>query len=519
MESALAEEWKEACTYEIDVLAKNGTWTLVELPAGRKAVKSKWVFKHKADGHFRARLVAKGFTQIFGIDYDETFSPVARFESLRLLLALAALEDWEIHQMDVKSAFLNGLLDEEIYMEQPQGFIDPDHPHKVCLLKKAIYGLKQASRAWNLQFHGVLLDLGFTCTHSDAGVYHRQDDGGILIIIFYVDDITILGDNLKNIGKLKSMLSNRYEMSDLGEIDSYLGVQIKRDRSKKRIEIDQSRYILEIITRFGLSDANPARTPLPTGADVHLEKYTGQASNADIKLYQQMIGSLLYVQIGTHPDISFAVSHLAQYASNPSPDHIRLAKYVFCYLKGTADLRLLYDGARGNGLYGYSDSSWGDNPDNRHSTAGYVFLLADAAISWCSCKQKTTVQSSTEAEYMGLAEAGNQAAWYRMFLEELGYEVRDPIPLHGDNEGSVDLSLNPVTGRMSPEGTLTRYRALTAALWLIKGLLQPPLGLLEARVVVEMRGQERGRQIVLSPKDRRLNLESLETPRPGINTC
>ena len=162
-----------------------------------------------------------------------------------------------------------------------------------------------------------------------------------------------------------------------------------------------------------------------------------------------MIGSLLYVQIGTRPDISFAVSRLAQYASNPSPDHIRLAKYVFRYLKGTADLRLLYDGARGNGLYGYSDSSWGDNPDDRHSTAGYVFLLADAAISWCSRKQKTTAQSSTEAEYMGLAEAGNQAAWYCMFLEELGYEVRDPIPLHGDNKGSVDLSLNPVTGRKS----------------------------------------------------------------------
>jgi len=449
MESALADEWKEACAYEIDALAKNGTWTLVELPPGRKAVKSKWVFKHKADGRFRARLVAKGFTQIFGIDYDETFSPVARFESLRLLLALAALEDWEIHQMDVKSAFLNGLLDEEIYMEQPQGFVDPDHPHKVCLLKKAIYGLKQASRAWNQQFHGVLLDLGFTRTRSDAGVYHRQDDGGVLIIILYVDDITILGDNLKSVNDLKATLSNRYEMTDLGDIDSYLGVRIKRDRSTKRLEIDQSRYVLEIVARFGLSDANQALTPLPTGADVHLEKYEGQASKADIKLYQQMIGSLLYVQIGPRPDISFAVSRLAQYASNPSPHHIRLAKYVFRYLKGTSDLKLVYDGARGNGLYGYSDTSWGDNPDDRHSTAGYVFLLADAAISWCSRKQKTAAQSSTEAEYVGLAEGGNQCMWYRMFLEELGYDVQDPIPLHCDNHGSAKLSLNPVTGRKS----------------------------------------------------------------------
>jgi hypothetical protein len=270
---------------------------------------------------------------------------------------LAALEDWEIHQMDVKSAFLNGLLDEEIYMEQPQGFIDPDHPNKVCLLKKAIYGLKQASRTWNLQFHGVLVNLGFMCTHSDAGVYHCHDDGGTLIIILYVDDITILGDNLKNVNKLKTTLSNRYEMTDLGEIDSYLGVQIKHDRSTKRLEIDQSRYVLEIISHFGLSDTNPARTPLPSGADVHLEKYDGEASQADIKLFQQIIGSLLYVQIGTRPDISFAVSRLAQYASNPSLHHIRLAKYVLCYLKGTSDLKLFYDGGHGTGLYGYSDSS------------------------------------------------------------------------------------------------------------------------------------------------------------------
>jgi hypothetical protein len=215
------------------------------------------------------------------------------------------------------------------------------------------------------------------------------------------------------------------------------------------LEIDQSRYVLEIISRFGLSDANPARTPLPSGADVHLEKYDGEASQADIKLFQQIIGSLLYVQIGTRLDISFAVSRLAQYASNPSPHHIRLAKYMLCYLKGTSDLKLFYDGEHGTGLYGYSDSSWGDDPDDRHSTAAYVFLLANAAISWCSRKQKTAAQSTTEAEYMGLAKAGNQATWYRMFLEEIGYEIRDPIPLHGDNKGSVDLALNPVTGRRS----------------------------------------------------------------------
>ena len=161
------------------MLRKLGTWELVELPDGRKTVKNKWVFKHKSDGRYRARLVAKGFTQVFGIDYDETFSPVARYESIRALLALAAQEGWEIHTMDAISAFLNGDLDEEIYMEQPEGFKVPDQEHKVCRLRKAIYGLKQASRVWNLAFHALLVETGFKRTYSDAGIYvYRQQRGG-----------------------------------------------------------------------------------------------------------------------------------------------------------------------------------------------------------------------------------------------------------------------------------------------------------------------------------------------------
>jgi hypothetical protein len=315
--------------------------------------------------------------------------------------------------MDIKSAFLNGSLEEEIFMEQPQGFTSSNHPKKVCLLKKAIYSLKQASRAWNLQFHGVLTGLGFMCMHSDAGVYvyHRQDDGGITIfIILYVDDITMLGNSGPEIDRIKLFLSSRYDMTDLGEIESYLGVRITHDRSIKHLEIDQSRYISEILDRFGMADANLAHTPLPTGADVHLVKHEGQATESEIKDYQRLIGSLLYVQIGMRPDISFAVLHLAQYAANPSSQHLRLAKYILSYLKGTVDYRLRYDGARGDGLHGYSDSSFGDQANDCHSTSGYVFLLADAAISWCSCKQKTVAQSTTQAEYMALTDVANQAA-------------------------------------------------------------------------------------------------------------
>ena len=488
MRSAEADEWRKACQYEIDALAKNGTWDLVTLPPGRKTVKSKWVFKLKSDGRYRARLVAKGFTQIPGIDFDETFSPVARFESLRLLLALAALEDWHIHQMDVKSAFLNGVLEEEIYMEQPTGFVVAGQETRVCRLKKALYGLKQASRAWNLQFHGVLTGLGFTRTFSDAGVYvcHQHGGDGALIIILYVDDITLLGSSLEKVKRMKESLSNRYEMSDLGEIESYLGVRIVRDRSDKRIQIDQSGYITGVLERFGMASANPHNTPLPAGADVHLVKYTGEASLSDIKHYQSLIGSLLYIQIGTRPDISFAVSRLAQYAANPSPQHLKLAQYVLGYLAGTKDMCIQYNGATGEGLHGYSDSSLGDQTDDRHSTSGYVFLLTDGVVSWSSRKQRTVAQNTTEAEYMAMADAANQAAWYHSFLEELGYTVDDPIPLHGDNKGAIDLALNPVTGRRSKHieikhhvireyverGTITLVRTPTAEM-LADGFTKP----------------------------------------------
>jgi hypothetical protein len=305
--------------------------------------------------------------------------------------------------MDVKSAFLHGNLDEEIYMEQPIGFVVAGQEHKVCKLQKALYGLKQASRAWNLQFHGVLNELSFTQTYSDAGVYvyHLQEGGDSVIVILYVD------------------------------------------------EIDQKEYVQTIVERFGMRDANPVYTPLPAGCEDHLVKFDGQASSSEIKNYQKLIGSLLYAQIGTRPDISFAVGRLSQYSSNPSPHHERLARYVLAYLNATKDKALRYTGGTSRDqLHGFADSSWGDQED-RHSTSGFVFILANAAISWLSRKQKTIAQSTTEAEYMSVCEASNQAAWYKTFLEELGYKVSSPIPLHCDNKGAVDLALNPVTGRHS----------------------------------------------------------------------
>src|SRR5258707_8466033 len=206
-----------------------------------------------------------------------------------------------------------------------------------------------------------------------------------------------MGSCLEDVKQLKEKLSLRYEMSDLGEIQSYLGMQICQDCSKKRIEVDQSGYIRSILDRFGMADANPHPTPLPAGADAHLIKNTAQATQAEVKHFQSLIGSLLYVQIGTRPDISFAVSRLVQYAANSSPQHLHLATYVLPYLLGTADKCLCYDGANGSGLHGYSDSSLGDQTDDHHSTSGYMYMLMNGAISWSSHKQRTVAQNTTEA--------------------------------------------------------------------------------------------------------------------------
>ena len=243
-------------------------------------------------------------------------------------------------------------------MEQPQGFVTPGSETKVCRLLNVIYGLKQASRAWNLQFHGVLTALGFKQTFADAGIYvlpqQEGDDSSPLCVIVYVDDITIMGANMEKIKRLKSNLSARYKMTDLGEIQSYLGMRIVCDRSLRHIEIDQSGYVKDVLERFGMSDATPHNTRLPASAEEHLYKYTEQVSASDIMHYQSLIGSLLYVQIGTRPDISFAVSHLAQYAANPSPQHLQLAQYVLSYLVGTVNKKLIYDGANRDGLHGYT---------------------------------------------------------------------------------------------------------------------------------------------------------------------
>lgn len=450
MKDSRRELWHVAAQDEIASHKKNGTWVLVKRPdPSRKIVKCKWVFTIKSDGRYKARLVAKGFTQVEGIDYQETFSPVARFESIRTLLALAALEDWDVEALDVKTAFLYGDLDEEIYMEQPEGFVEKGKENHVCLLRKAIYGLKQASRTWNIKIHNTLLSLGFERIHSDAGVYVYRQQGGNLIVILYVDDIFPMGSNKLAISALKKNLMDQYEMRDLGEAKLVLGMRVQRDRKKRTLIIDQSSYVQSALKRFNMVNANPARTPLPSGIDLHQPESGYQADSKLRSQYQALIGTLIYVMIGTRPDIGYAVIRLSQYMSNPTEAHFKAAKYILKFLVNSHSLGIKYDGGSKAGLIGYSDADWAENKDNRHSTTGYAFLLAGGAISWISSKQKVIALSSMEAEYIALCEAAKQAQWLRQMFMELDLEQTGPTVLCCDNHGAIFFTKNPKTEKRS----------------------------------------------------------------------
>lgn len=456
------ENWQRAMQEEIDSLKRHGTWKLVDLPPGRKAVKCKWVYKvkHNADGsieRYKARLVAKGFTQVKGIDFDETFAPVARLDSLRYLLALAALEDWEIHQVDVKSAYLNGELDEEIYMEQPEGFAAKGEEGKVCRLLKALYGLKQAGRQWHLRLRSVLEKLGFTAFDTgDISIFvMRQrvgEDTQILFLIVYVDDITLLGNSLQLIVWTKQKLEENFDISDLGEISHYLGIRIARDRAHRAIFLDQQRYVESVLVRFNMHECHPVKTPFASGTDLVKRTVPRDEDDADsISEYRSMVGSLMYAMMGTRPDLAFVVSKLAQFQENPSGEHHGAARHVLKYLQGTKHYRLRL-GQRTSGtntLIGFTDSDWASDRDDSRSQSGWVYLLGSGAVCWSSSKQSTISRSSTAAEYRAASDAAAHLVWLEEFADQIGFPLELPIDIYVDNKGAIDLSKRPVFSKRS----------------------------------------------------------------------
>uniref|UniRef100_A0A2N9F3Y6 Retrovirus-related Pol polyprotein from transposon TNT 1-94 n=1 Tax=Fagus sylvatica TaxID=28930 RepID=A0A2N9F3Y6_FAGSY len=393
-----SELWYNAMKEEMNSMKSNGVWDLVELPNGVKAIGCKWVFKTKKDSlgnieRYKARLVAKGFTQKEGIDYTETFSPVSKKDSLRIILALVAHFDLELQQMDVKTAFLNGDLEEEVYMKQPEGFPSSDGEHLVCKLKKSIYGLKQASRQWYLKFHNVISSFGFVENIMDQCIYQKVSGSKICFLVLYVDDILLATNDKGLLHEVKQFLSKNFDMKDMGEASYVIGIKIHRDRFQGILGLSQETYINKVLKRFRMNDCSPSVAPIVKGDRFNLN----QCPKNDLEReqmknipYASAVGSLMYAQVCTRPDIAFAVGMLGRYQSDPGLDHWRAAKKVMRYLQGTKDYMLMYRRTDNLEVIGYSDSDFAGCIDSRKSTSGYIFMMASGAVSWRSAKQTLT---------------------------------------------------------------------------------------------------------------------------------
>ncbi|KAJ9537911.1 hypothetical protein OSB04_030644 [Centaurea solstitialis] len=449
-----SEQWQEAMKAEMQSMYDNQVWELTDLPQHCKAVGRKWVFKKKTDmdGNvhtFKARLVAKGFTQTHGIDYDETFSPVAMLKSIRILMAISAYFNYEIWQMDVKTAFLNGKLTEDVYMEQPEGFEDPKNPNKVCKLLKSIYGLKQASRSWNLHFDERIKKFGFAKSEFEPCVYTKFSGSIVTFLVLYVDDILLIGNDVPTLQSVKEWLSKCFQMKDLGEAAYILGIKIYRNRSKRLIGLSQSTYIDKVLKRFRMDESKKGFIPMQHG--IVLSKTQCPVSSEDqdrMKLvpYASAIGSIMYAMLCTRPDVAYSVSVTSRYQQNPGEPHWVAVKNILKYLRRTKEMFLVFGGSEDEiSVTGYSDASFQTDRDDFRSQSGYVFTLNGGAISWKSSKQDTIADSTTEAEYIAACDAAKEAVWLRNFLSDLRVvaSISRPIDIFCDNSGAVAQAKEP----------------------------------------------------------------------------
>ena len=436
-------KWKEAMGKEMKSLEENKVWELIPLPPGKKAIGSKWVYKVKtnSDGSFeryKARLVARGFDQKFGSDYDETFCPVVRMESLRTLMSLSTQRGLELHHVDVHTAFLNGTLQEEVYMKQPPGYEKEGEEHLVCRLSKSIYGLKQSSRCWNMALDAHLKSVGFSQLKSDPCIYASGGEDSFYIGV-YVDDMILAGNDKAKMKSVKKKLSSKFDIKDLGKLSYFLGMSIAQNQEEKKTWIGQPAYTEKLLTKMEMSDCKPVKTPVDPGN--RLVKTAEDEEALDQLLYQSVVGSLMYLATCTRPDIAYAVGMLARFSSKPNRSHWVAAKRVLRYLKGTMNYGLLYSGD--SDVLAYSDADWAGDVDDRKSTSGYMFQIAGGPVSWKSRKQDTVALSTAEAEYVALSSAAQECIWLQRLLCELGKPLGGPTVILEDNQSSIAMARNP----------------------------------------------------------------------------
>lgn len=449
-------EWEKAIKEELDTLERAGTYVEAEAPAGANIVGSKWVFRIKrdADGHVvrrKARLVAQGFSQVPGVDYFDTYAPVAKLASIRTILAIAARYDLALHQVDIKSAYLNGELEEDevIYMKHAPGYKPPNSGTRVLRLVKTLYGLKQSGRRWYQKFRGILCDhLGFKQCDVDQAVFYRADTESFMIVAVHVDDCTLVAKTDEVVTEFKKGLGEHVEVTDLGELHWLLGMEVRRDRDARTIHVSQHSYIESILRRYNMEELKPLSTPMDD--KITLSTSMAPVTSDDFAImrdvdYRGAVGALMYAALGTRPDIAFAVTTLSRFSSNPGPAHWDAVKRVFRYLNGTKKLWLWFGGVGDveedgtGGMTGYADAD-GQMQEDRRAISGYAFLIDGGAVSWSSKRQEIISLSTTESEYVAATHASKEAIWLRQLIGQIFSPLTSPTTLFCDNQSAIALA-------------------------------------------------------------------------------
>ncbi|CAL5428100.1 unnamed protein product [Camellia sinensis] len=436
--------WKEAMNEEMKSLQKNSTWDIVELPKGKTPVGCRWVFtiKYKADGaieRFKARLVAKGYTQTYGLDYGETFTPVAKINTVRILISLAVNLDWPLHQFDVKNAFLHGHLQEEVYMALPPGYNLPTKGGKqVCRLKKSLYGLKQSPRAWFGRFTSSMKAFGYRQSNSDHTLFLKHNKGKITALIIYVDDMIVTGNDLDERKALQNHLAHEFEMKDLGLLKYFLGIEVSR--SKRGIFLSQRKYALDLLKEVGMSACSPASTPMDE--NLKLSIHSNQVPT-DKARYQRLVGRLMYLA-HTRPDLAYVLSVVSQFMHSPSEEHMNAVIRILRYLKSSPGKGIMFTKGCNLEVEGYTDADWAGSIDDRRSTSGYFTFVGGNLVTWRSKKQEVVARSSAEAEYRGMAKGVCELLWIKSLMQDLHIKQTNPMRLYCDNKSACDIAHNPV---------------------------------------------------------------------------
>jgi hypothetical protein len=437
------EHWRLAMQQEFDALHANNTWDLVPRPPGSNLVTGKWLFRHKfkPDGsldRYKARWVLRGFSQRPGIDFGETFSPVVKPATVRVVLTLALANGWPVNQLDINNAFLNGTLSETVYCQQPSGFVDTTRPDHVCRLNRSLYGLKQAPRAWFSRIATFLVSMGFNSSKADPSLFiYRQGTDDMAYLLLYVDDIVLTASSTTLLRRLIDSLHREFSLKDLGELHHFLGVSVLR--TTDGFFLSQRQYTEDILTRAGMINCKSCTTPVDTSSKL---ASTGPPVDSATD-YRSIAGALQYLTF-TRPDITYAVQQACLHMHDPREPHANLLKRILRYLKGTLDHGLQLHRTSVVSLTAYTDADWAGCPDTRKSTSGYGVFLGDNLVSWSSKRQQTVSRSSAEAEYRAVANAVAESCWLRQLLAELHRPLRQATVVFCDNISAVYLSTNPV---------------------------------------------------------------------------